>query len=86
VQEHLDAGDHEPSTSAFDGRLEVLDQTAVAVESCNRSLDDPSSWQQQLEALDRIGASDDLEGPLAEFGESWTEFGDFSRVLTHAMV
>ena len=60
--------------AAFDGRLEVLGQAAVAVEPCNRSLDDPSSWQ-HLEALDRIGAPDDLEGPLAEFGERLFELG-----------
>src|SRR5579863_813498 len=66
--EQLDAGDEEPSLSALDGSLEVLGETAIAVEPCNGAFDNPS-LRQRLKASRSIGSPDDFDGPSAHFGE-----------------
>src|SRR5271165_6134374 len=58
----LDAGDVEPSHRALDGGFNILCQAAIAVEPGNGALHHPTP-RQENEALGRVGALDDLDGP-----------------------
>ena len=46
----------------------------VSIEPSEGSFDNPSAWQ-QLKAGRVGGAFDDLDGPVAEFGEGVTQVG-----------
>ena len=52
--------------------LEVLGETAVSVEPCQGSFDDPAA-RQKFEALCVVGALDDLDGPLADAAQGIAE-------------
>ena len=64
ARRQLDAGGVEPSHRALDGCLYILCQAAIAVEPGNGALH-PTA-RQENEALSRVGALDDLDGPVAE--------------------
>ena len=51
----------------------VLGQPSASPEPCKGELDDPSAWD-DLEALCRIGAFDDLDGPFADAVECPAQF------------
>lgn len=70
--EELDQCDEEPSGSRSDGLLEVLGQSAVSVEPCQRAFDDPAAGQ-HLKALGCVGSLDDLDGPLADAAQGVLE-------------
>ena len=53
--------------------LEVLGETAVAIEPCEGALDDPTA-RQKLEAFGCIGLLDDLDCPLADATQGVLEF------------
>src|SRR5437660_8847611 len=72
--EQLHGGDVNPGFSAGDRSLEILCQAAVSIEPSEGSFDDPSAWQ-QLKSGRVSGAFDNLDGPLAEFGEGVTQIG-----------
>jgi hypothetical protein len=55
-------------------RLEILCQAAVAIEPSKGSFDNPAAWQQR-KARRLSRAFDDLNGPVAEFGEGVTQVG-----------
>src|SRR5204863_10110102 len=59
---------------AGDRSLEILGQAAVSIEPSEGSFDDPSPWE-ELKSGRVGGAFDNLDGPLAEFGESVTQIG-----------
>ena len=61
-------GDQQPSLGALDRFLPILRQTTAATEPCESALHDPSAWQ-HLEALDGVGALDDLQRPASEAHE-----------------
>ena len=71
--EELDGSDEQPCGCRGDGLLEVLGETAVAIEPCEGALDDPTA-RQKLEApsaklrtcFGGIGSLDDLDAPLAK--------------------
>ena len=65
ARHQLDAGDVEPSHRALDGCFNILSQAAIAVEPGNGALHHPTA-RQENEALGRVGALDDLDGPVAE--------------------
>src|SRR5271167_3626280 len=67
-------GDVNPRFGARDRSLEILCQAAVSIEPSQGSFDDPAA-RQQLKAGSVSGAFDDLDGPLAEFGECLTQVG-----------
>src|SRR5262249_47955193 len=60
--EELNAGDHDPSGCAGDGRLEVLGKASVPIEPREGSLDHPAP-RLRLEGSDALGPGDDLDGP-----------------------
>ncbi len=66
--ENLDACYHKPCLCAGDGGLEILGEASFAAEPGKRPFDDPSSGQQH-EAFGRVRALDDLQRPLAKFGQ-----------------
>jgi hypothetical protein len=68
----LHGGDVNPGFGAGNRSLEIFGQTAVSVEPSEGSFDDPSLWQ-QLKSGRVSGAFDNLDGPLAEFGEGITQ-------------
>src|SRR6266436_3229322 len=72
--EELYRGDVNPRLGARNRRLEILRQAAVAIEPSQGPFDDPAP-RQQLQADSVSGAFDDLDGPLAEFGESFGQVG-----------
>src|SRR5204862_2085409 len=72
--EQLHGGDVNPGFGAGDRSLEILGQAAVSIEPSEGSLDDPSPWQ-ELKSGRVSGAFDNLDGPLAEFGEGVTQIG-----------
>src|SRR5438445_7703713 len=72
--EELYRGDVNPRLGARNRRLEILRQAAVAIEPSQGPFDDPAP-RQQLKADSVSGAFDDLDGPLAEFGESFGQVG-----------
>jgi hypothetical protein len=59
---------------ACDIGLEVLGETAIAVEPSQGTLHHPAARQQD-KALDGVGSLDDLEGPAFERCEGGPEFG-----------
>jgi hypothetical protein len=61
-------GDVNPGFGTRDRSLEILGQAAVSIEPSEGSFDDPSPWQ-QLKSGRVSGAFDNLDGPVAEFGE-----------------
>ena len=65
----LDACDVKPGDRAFDGGLEILGQTAVAVKPGQSAFNHPASGQQD-KTLGGIGSLDDLDCPVADLGES----------------
>jgi hypothetical protein len=67
-------GDINPRFGARDRSLEILGQTAVAIEPSQSPFDKPSPWQ-QLKAGWVNGAIADLDGLLAEFGERLMQVG-----------
>src|SRR5436309_11053840 len=67
-RQQLDAGDEEPSHSAFDGSLEVLCQAAVTVEPCQCPFDRPVPLE-ELKSAGGFQASHNLDGPIAEARE-----------------
>ena len=67
-------GDVNPGLGARDRSLEILCQAAVSIEPREGSFDHPAAWQ-QLKASGVSGAFDDLDGPLAEFGECLAQVG-----------
>src|SRR5258707_7527779 len=67
-------GDVNPRLGARNRRLEILRQAAVAIEPSQGPFDDPAP-RQQLKADSVSGAFDDLDGPLAEFGENFGQVG-----------
>jgi hypothetical protein len=66
--EELPGGDLNPGFGARDRRFEILCQAAVSIEPREGSFDHPAAGQ-QLKASRVSGAFDDLDGPLAGFGE-----------------
>src|SRR6267142_2169862 len=72
--EELYRGDVNPRLGARNRRLEILRQAAVAIEPSQGPFDDPAP-RQQLKADSVSGAFDDLDGPFAEFGESFGQVG-----------
>jgi len=70
----LHGGDVNPCFGALDRSLEVLCQAAVSIEPSQGSFDDPAA-RQRLTAGRVSGVFDDLDGPLAEFGEGLTQVG-----------
>src|ERR1700757_2665738 len=72
--EELYRGDVNPRLGARNRRLEILCEAAVSIEPSQGSFDDPAA-RQQLKAGGVSGAFDDLDGPLAEFGESLMQVG-----------
>ena len=72
--EQLHGGDVNPGFGAGDRSLEILGQAAVSIEPSEGSFDDPSPWE-ELKTGRVGGAFDNLDGPLAEFGESVTQIG-----------
>jgi hypothetical protein len=64
VGEQLDAGDDDPSDPALNSGLEVFGEAAVARAPAPRAI-----AGRQNEALGRIDASDNLDGPLPELAE-----------------
>lgn len=71
--EHADAGDVSEGGRAFDGFLPVLCEAAAASEPCECPLDHPAARQDD-EALGRVGALDDLDGPAAVAAHGVLEF------------
>src|SRR5713101_4946129 len=63
-----------PRLGARNRRLEILRQAAVAIEPSQGPFDDPTP-RQQLKADSVSGTFDDLDGPVAEFGESFGQVG-----------
>src|SRR5204862_7962333 len=72
--EQLHGGDVNPGFGAGDRSLEILGQAAVSIEPSEGSFDDPSPWE-ELKSGRVGGAFDNLDGPLAEFGEGVTQIG-----------
>src|SRR5438552_18433743 len=72
--EQLHGGDVNPGFGAGDRSLEILGRAAVSIEPSEGSFDDPSPWE-KLKSGRVGGAFDNLDGPLAEFGESVTQIG-----------
>src|SRR5438552_13316125 len=72
--EQLHGGNVNPGFGAGDRSLEILGQAAVSIEPSEGSFDDPSPWE-KLKSGRVGGAFDNLDGPLAEFGESVTQIG-----------
>src|SRR6266436_4243864 len=66
--EELDAGDHDPSGCAGDGRLKILGEASVPIEPSERAFDDPTS-RLRFERPYALGPGNDLDGPLAQIGE-----------------
>ena len=60
-----DVSEEQPGFSAGDGFLPILCQAAASTQPGKGALDHPPSGQ-DLEALRRVGAFDDLDGPSAE--------------------
>ena len=69
----MDGGDKEPGGSRCNGLLEVLGETAVAVQPGQRALDHPAAGQ-DLKALGGVGPLDDFDGPLADAAKRILEF------------
>ena len=67
VHEQPDVGDEDPSDGSDDGGLEILWMEAIATKSSEGVLDDPAAGE-HLEAFCGFGTTDDLDGPLTEFG------------------
>src|ERR1700747_2445810 len=72
--EELYRGDVNPRLGARNRRLEILCQAAIPIEPSQGSFDDPAA-RQQYKAGSVSGAFDDLDGPLAKFGECLTQVG-----------
>jgi hypothetical protein len=72
--EELDGGYVDPGCRARDGRLEVLCQATVSIESGKGPFDNPAA-RQEPKAGDRRGAFDDLDGPVAEFDQGGAQVG-----------
>src|SRR6202035_3486141 len=72
--EELYRGDVNPCLGARNRRFEILRQAAVSIEPSQGSFDDPAV-RHQLKTSSVSSAFDDLDGPLAEFGESFTQVG-----------
>jgi hypothetical protein len=66
--EQADVGDQEEGGRGGDGFLPVPGEPAASSEPGEGPLDDPATGQ-NLEPLCRVGAPDDLEGPLSRVGE-----------------
>ena len=66
-------GDVDPCFSGGDGFLPVLCQTAAAPEPGEGAFDHPSA-REDLEALRRVGALDDLQRPVADPVEGAAQF------------
>jgi hypothetical protein len=62
------ANDINPGCSARERRLEILGQTPVVIEPGQGALDHPAA-RQRLKAGCGGGALDDLDRPVAEFGQ-----------------
>lgn len=62
--EHADAGDVSEGCGALDGFLPVLCEAAASSEPCECALHHPAARQDD-EALGRVGALDNLDGPAA---------------------
>jgi hypothetical protein len=63
----------EPCGGALEGSLEVFGEATVSAQPCEGAFDDPAPWQ-YLEAFCMVGTLDDLERPLADFGQRLAEF------------
>jgi len=74
LTQQLHGSDVDPGFGAGDCCLEIFGQAAVTIEPSEGSFDNPSPWQ-QLKAGRVGGALDDLNGPVAEFGEVWGRLG-----------
>src|SRR6201993_1778038 len=72
--EELYRGDVNPRFGAGNRSLEILCQAAISIEPSQGSFDDPAA-RQQYKAGSVSGAFDDLDGPLAKFGECLTQVG-----------
>lgn len=62
------AGEHRPSRSGLDQRLEVLGEAAVAVEPSDGARDHPLAGQ-QFETMGAVGPLAHLQGPMAVGGK-----------------
>ena len=69
ASEELHGGDEHSCGGRGDGLLEVLGETAVPIEPCERALDDPAA-RREFEAFGDVGTFDDFDGPLADPAES----------------
>jgi hypothetical protein len=67
-RKHANAREEDPRLRAGDCLLEVLREASAAVEPSKRSSNHPA-FSLSLEGADTLGASDDLNDPLAELGE-----------------
>ena len=65
---------HEPSRCAGDGFLPVFGRSAASSKPGERSLDNPSAWD-DLKALSGIGALDDLYCPAPDLLEGFLQLG-----------
>src|SRR5918997_2222582 len=66
-------GDEDPGHRAFNGGFEVLRQAAAASKPTEGSLHDPAALEDR-KAFDRVGALDDLNGPVPESGDGVAQF------------
>ena len=73
-KEQLHGGDVNPGFGAGDRSLEIFGEAAVSIKPSEGSFDDPSA-REQLKSGRVSGAFDDLDGPVAEFGEGLTQIG-----------
>src|SRR5215831_2730252 len=68
ARKHANAREEDPRLGAGDCLLEVLREASAAVEPSKRSFNHPA-FSLSLEGTDTLGASDNLNDPLAERGD-----------------
>ena len=66
-------GDVDPSDGTDDGRLEILGEATAAIEPGKGAFDHPTA-RQNLEAFGGVASLDDLNRPLAHFGQGAGQF------------
>ena len=71
--EQTDARNQYPGLGAGNGCLEVFGEPSIAAEPGKRTLDDPTPWL-GFEGAHALGASNDLNRPLAQIGDLTEQF------------
>ena len=72
--EQADMGEEEPCGGAGNGGFEILGEASASAEPGEGSFHHPAAGQ-EFKPAGGVGALDDLNGPVADFGEATFEFG-----------